>query len=94
MVLEPGLISVFKVASGERGVYVWLKRVTVLVLLISLFFYSLVSPRLVMAEDVYISQPLTREKLCDFIASLAVDLGDRGRCLVESPLVERDVCYT
>ena len=42
----------------------------------------------------YISQPLTREKLCDFIASLAVDLGDKGRCLVESPLVERDVCYT
>jgi hypothetical protein len=52
------------------------------------------SPRLAMAEDVYISQPLTREKLCDFTASLAVDLGGRGRCLVESPLVERDVCYT
>jgi hypothetical protein len=47
-----------------------------------------------MAGDVYVSQPLTREKLCVFIASLAVDLGDRGRCLVESPLVERDVCYT
>jgi len=88
------LISVFKGASGERGVYVWLKHVSVLVLLISLFFYSLTSLRLATAEDVYISQPLTREKLCDFIASLAVDLGDRGRCLVESPLVERDVCYT
>jgi tetratricopeptide (TPR) repeat protein len=53
-----------------------------------------VSPRLVIAEDVYVSQPLTREKLCIFIASLVVDLGGRGRCLVESPLVERDVCYT
>ena len=88
------MISVFKVASGERCVYVWLKHVSVLVLLISLFFYSLTSPWLAMAGDVYISQPLTREKLCDFIASLAVDLGDRGKCLVESPLVERDVCYT
>jgi len=47
-----------------------------------------------MAEDVYISQPLTREKLCDFTASLAVDLGDKGKCLVELPLVERDACYT
>ena len=94
MVLEQGSISVFKVASGECGVYVWLKRVTVLVLLISVFFHSLTCLRLAMAEDVYISQPLTREKLCDFIASLAVDLGDRGKCLVESPLVERDVCYT
>jgi len=94
LVLEPGLISVFKVACGERGVYVWLKRVTVLVLLISLFFYSLTPLYLTTAEDMYISQPLTREKLCDFIASLAVDLGDRGKCLVESPLVERDVCYT
>jgi len=88
------LISVFKGASGERGMYVWLKHVSVLVLLISLFFYSLTSHRLATAGDVYISQPLTREKLCDFIASLAVDLGDRGKCLVESPLVERDVCYT
>jgi hypothetical protein len=64
------------------------------VLLISLFFYSLTSLRLATAEDLYISQPLTREKLCDFTASLAVDLGDKGKCLVESPLVERDVCYT
>ncbi|MCC6053888.1 MAG: hypothetical protein LM589_01010 [Thermosphaera sp.] len=94
MVLEPGLICVFKVACGERGVYAWLKHVSVLVLLISLFFYSLTSLWLAMAGDVYISQPLTKEKLCDFIASLAVDLGDRGGCLVESPLVERDVCYT
>ena len=87
------MISVFKVASGERGVYVWLKHASVLVLLISVFFYSLTSHRLTMAEDVYISQPLTREKLCGFTASLAVDLGDKGKCLVESPLVERDVCY-
>ena len=88
------MISVFKGASGERGVYVWLKHASVLVLLISLLFYSLTPLYLTTAEDMYISQPLTREKLCDFIASLAVDLGDRGRCLVESPLVERDVCYT
>jgi hypothetical protein len=47
-----------------------------------------------MAEDVYISQPLTRGKLCVFIASLAVDLGGMGRCLVESPLVERGTCCT
>jgi tetratricopeptide (TPR) repeat protein len=63
-------------------------------LLIGLLFYSLTPLYLTTAGDVYISQPLTREKLCDFIASLAVDLGDRGKCLVESPLVERDVCYT
>jgi tetratricopeptide (TPR) repeat protein len=66
----------------------------VLVLLIGLLFYSLTSLWFATAGDVYISQPLTREKLCDFIASLAVDLGDRGKCLVESPLVERDACYT
>jgi tetratricopeptide (TPR) repeat protein len=47
-----------------------------------------------MASEISILQPLTKEKLCGFIASLAVDLGDRGKCLVESPLVERDVCYT
>jgi len=94
LVLEPGLICVFKVACGERGVYVWLKHASVLVLLISLFFYSLTPLWFATAGDVYISQPLTREKLCDFIASLAVDLGDKGKCLVESPLVERDACYT
>jgi len=62
------LISVFRIACGGRGVYVWLKRVSVLVLLVSLLFYSLVSPWLVMAGDVYVSQPLTREKLCIFIS--------------------------
>jgi heme exporter protein D len=91
LVLKLGSISVFKVASGERGVYVWLKHASVLVLLICLLFYSLTSPRLAMAEDAYISQSLTREKLCDFVASLAVDLGDKGRCLVEPPPIERRV---
>jgi len=41
-----------------------------------------------------ISQPLSREKLCDFLSQLQVDLGDKGKCLVESPVVEKDVCYT
>jgi hypothetical protein len=44
--------------------------------------------------SINIAQPITREKLCNFIASLAVDLGDKGKCLVESPVVEKDVCYT
>lgn len=41
-----------------------------------------------------VSQPLSREKLCGFLSQLQVDLGDKGKCLAESPVAERDVCYT
>jgi len=56
----------------------------VLVLLVGVLFHSSASPRLVVASEVGIPQPLTRERLCGFIASLAVDLGGRGVCYTSS----------
>jgi len=34
------------------------------------------------------------DALCAFLASLARDLGTRGKCLAESPVAEPNVCYT
>ncbi|MEM1596252.1 MAG: hypothetical protein QXS24_03750 [Desulfurococcaceae archaeon] len=45
------------------------------------------------ASTMYLDQPITRDKLCNFIVSLYRDMGGYG-CCVESPVVENDVCYT
>jgi hypothetical protein len=59
-------------------VYVLLRRVIVLILLISVFFYLLTSLWLVMNNEINVLQPLTKERLCNLLASIAIDLGDKS----------------
>ena len=61
----------------------WVSGVIVWILLISVFFYLLTSLWLVMNNEINVSQPLTKERLCGFPAFKTIDLGDKSRCLVE-----------
>jgi len=78
----------------NSGFDAWLGWLMSLVLLAGITSSLLVFPVVVVAGETGVQQPLTREKLCELLSSLVVDLGDRGKCLVESPVVENSVCYT
>lgn len=56
----------------------WVSGVIVLILLISVFFYLLTSLWLVMNNEINVLQPLTKERLCNLLASIAIDLGDKS----------------